>query len=115
VLATCVADDPAQEPGSSDAARKPNSPHAGKLFSRRGQTWLNFQPIPEDQKRAPQRFGDILETAYLDRGKIHLDQRFLDRTLTPTGMLDEGRFGSLRPKLRIRSLTSPAFACSLHS
>jgi hypothetical protein len=35
-----------------------------------------------------------------DPGQIHLDQSFLDRTVSPTVTLDDGRLECLRPKLR---------------
>src|SRR5262249_6576081 len=54
--------------------------------------------------RAPQRLGDILDTAHRDPGQIHLDQSFFDRTLTPTVTLNNGCLECLRPKLRYLQL-----------
>jgi len=50
--------------------------------------------------RAPQRLGDVLDPAHGNAGKIHLDQRFLDRRLaTPVALYDR-RLERLTPKLR---------------
>src|SRR4029077_20899835 len=54
--------------------------------------------------RAPKRLGDILDTAHRDPGQIHLDQSFLDRTLTSTVTLNDRRLECLRPKLRYPQL-----------
>jgi len=50
--------------------------------------------------RAPQRFRDVLDATNGDPRQIHLDQRLLDGSLTPTIALDDRRLERLTPKLR---------------
>ena len=50
--------------------------------------------------RAPQSLRDVLDPAHRHPCQIHLDQRLLDRALTPPVALDDRRLEGLRPKLR---------------
>ena len=49
---------------------------------------------------APQRLGDVLDPADRNPRQIHLDQRFLDRTLPPAVALDDRCLKGLAPQLR---------------
>ena len=49
---------------------------------------------------APQRFGDIFYPPHRNPRQIHLDQRFLDRTLAPAVAFDDRRLKGLATQLR---------------
>jgi hypothetical protein len=55
----------------------------------------------------PQSLRDVLNPAHRHAGQIHLDQRLLDRALTPLVALDDRRLEGLRPKVPER----PASLC----
>src|SRR5579862_1486974 len=50
--------------------------------------------------RAPQRFGDVFHPPHRNPRQIHLDQRFLDRTLPSPVAFDDRRLKGLAPQLR---------------
>jgi hypothetical protein len=72
-------------------------------------------PILSESLCTPKRLRDVLNPSDRDPSQIHLDQRFLDRALTPPIAFDNCRFKGLSRSFGIFKLTSPAFVCSVPS
>ena len=49
--------------------------------------------------RSPQRLSDVLHTPHRNPRQVHLDQRFLDRALTPAVAFDDRCLEGLPPQL----------------
>ena len=57
--------------------------------------------------RSPKGFGDVLDPSDRNTGQIHLNERFLDRALTPLIAFDDRRLECLPAQLRNLQLDVP--------